>query len=227
MLLPVAADAQWAEWRGPARDGVVASALVPAEWPAALTEGWTAEVGEGYSTPVAGEGRVFVHARRDSDETVTAFDLATGKRLWTDTHTAPFTKNQYATSMAKGPNVTPLFAGGRLYWSVPFPHEWNENIVTPLVAGDMIVVSGTRKGTYGLKVARDAGAWKAIEAWHSPETSMYMSSPVLVDGVVYGFSSRRKGHRYATGKSATYTHPLFVPGGVLVRDQMHLRLWKF
>lgn len=33
--------------------------------------------------------------------------------------------------------------------------------------------------------------------------------------------------RYATGKSATYTHPVFTPGGVLVRDATHLRLWTW
>ncbi len=84
--LPCGVAAQWVEWRGPARDGVVDAASVPAAWPETLTEGWAAEVGEGYSTPVAGDGRVFVHARRDPDETVTAFDLSTGKQLWTDTH---------------------------------------------------------------------------------------------------------------------------------------------
>ncbi len=390
------ASAQWSEWRGPARDGVVPASAVPSVWPEALTELWAVESGEGYSTPVVAAGRVFVHARRDPDEVVMAFDLATGKPLWTDTHTAPFAKNPYATAMAKGPNATPLAAAGRLYtfgvsavltaydaatgkvlwrhdytqdidssklfcgtamspilvdgaviihvgddrggffrafdavtgviaweqkgpgpgyaspvlatidgekqivtmtdtsivgvstgtgtilWAVPFPDEWNENIVTPVIAGDTIVVSGTRKGTYGLKVDRDAGVWKAVEAWHSPETAMYMSSPVLHGGVLYGFSSRRKGQffaldpatgktrwmtegreagnahivvagghlvaqlesgemivapasaagftvarRYTTGTSATYTHPVFTPGGVLVRDATHLRYWKF
>ena len=394
--LPCGVSAQWSQWRGDARDGVVPTAAVPAAWPEALAEGWAVEAGEGYSTPVVADGRVFVHARRDPDEVVMAFDLATGKPLWTDAYAAPFTKNQYATSMAKGPNATPLLAGGRLYtfgvsavltahdaatgkvlwrhdytkdidssklfcgtamspilvdgnilvhvgddrggvfrafdavtgaieweqtgpgpgyaspvlatidgekqivtmtdksvvgvstatgailWSFPFPDEWNENIVTPVIAGDTIVVSGTRKGTYGLKVARDGGAWKAAEVWHSPATAMYMSSPVLHDGVLYGFSSRRKGQffaldpatgttrwmtegreagnahmavagghlvaqlesgemivapaspegftvtrRYATGTSATYTHPVFTPGGVLVRDATHLRFWKF
>lgn len=396
LLLPVTASAQWSQWRGEARDGAVPAAAVPASWPETLTEGWAVESGEGYSTPVVADGRVFVHARRDPDEVVMAFDLATGTPIWRDTHTAPFTKNQYATSMAKGPNATPLAADGRLYtfgvsavltaydaatgkvlwrhdytkdidsstlfcgtamspilvdghilvhvgddrggvfrafdaatgairweqkgpgpgyaspvlatidgekqivtmtdksvvgvstatgailWSSPFPDEWNENIATPTIAGDTIVVSGTRRGTYGLEVGRDAGAWKVVEAWHSPETAMYMSSPVLHDGVLYGFSSRRKGQffaldpasgktrwmtegreagnahmvvagghlvaqlesgemivapasgdaftvarRYATGMSATYTHPVFTPGGVLVRDATHLRFWKF
>ncbi|HUF23197.1 MAG TPA: PQQ-binding-like beta-propeller repeat protein [Vicinamibacterales bacterium] len=389
-------SAQWAQWRGEARDGVVPAAVVPKAWPEALTEGWAAEVGEGYSTPVVAGGRVFVHARRDPDEIVTAFDLATGKPLWSDTHRAPFTKNQYASAMAKGPNATPLAAGGRLYtfgvtavltaydaatgkvlwrhdytkdidssklfcgtamspilvdgnllvhvgddrggvfrafdgatgalkweqkgpgpgyaspvlatidgekqivtmtdksvvgvstatgttlWSFPFPDEWNENIVTPVIAGNTIVVSGTRRGTYGLAVGRDGASWTVVERWQSPETAMYMSSPVLHDGVLYGMSSRRKGqffaldpatgktlwmtegreagnahlvvagselvaqldsgemivapasktgfkagHRYTVGKSATYTHPVLVPGGVLVRDQTHLRFWRY
>lgn len=395
-LVVLLAAGQWAEWRGPARDGVVPAAAVPAVWPETLSEGWAVEVGEGYSTPVVSDGRVFVHARRDPDEVVTAFDLATGAPVWSDTHTAPFTKNQYATSMGKGPNATPLLAGGRLYtfgvsavltaydaasgevlwrrdytkdidtsklfcgsamspilvdgailvhvgddrggvfrafdaatgtvrweqpgpgpgyaspvlttmdgekqivtmtdqsvvgvstasgailWSFPFPDEWNENIATPVVSNGTIVVSGTRRGTYGLTVRRDGSDWHVAEAWHSPETAMYMSSPVLHDGVLYGFSSRRKGQffaldpatgmtrwmtegreagnahlvvagemlvaqletgetiaapisasgfevakRYVTGKSATYTHPVFTPGGVLVRDATHLRLWKF
>ena len=394
--LPVAVGAQWPQWRGPARDGSVPAASVPKAWPAALKEGWSVAVGEGYSTPVVGDGRVFVHARRDPDEVVTAFDAATGKQVWSDTHRAPFTKNQYANSMAKGPNATPLLAGGRLYtygvsavltaydaasgkvlwrkdytkeidssklfcgtamspilvdgniivhvgddrggmfrafdaatgalrweekgagpgyaspvlvtiagakqivtltdksvvgvstangrvlWSFPFPDEWNENIVTPIVIGDMVIVSGIRQGTRALRIARTGTALEATQLWHSPDTAMYMSSPVLHGGVLYGLSSRRRGHffaldpatgktlwttegreatnahlvtagahlvvqldngelviapiskagfkperRYAVGKSATYTHPVLTPQGVIVRDQTHVRLWSY
>jgi outer membrane protein assembly factor BamB len=398
VIVPLSAGvaAQWSQWRGPARDGAVPAALVPKAWPAALKEGWSVAVGEGYSTPVVGGGRVFVHARRDPDEVVTAFDLASGKQVWADTHRAPFTKNQYASAMAKGPNATPLLAGGRLYtfgvtavltaydaasgkvlwrkdytkdidssklfcgtamspilvdgnvivhvgddrggvfrafdaatgatkweqkgpgpgyaspvlatlagakqvvtltdksvvgistengatlWSFPFTDEWNENIVTPIVTGDTVIVSGTRQGTRALRIARKGTALEATQLWHSPETAMYMSSPVLHGGVLYGMSTRRKGqffaldpatgktlwmtegreagnahlvtagsnlvvqldngelvvapisktgfkpeHRYAVGKSATYTHPVFTGNGVLVRDQTHLRFWSF
>lgn len=396
LSLSVTTHAQWPQWRGPGRDGVVPAALVPKAWPAALKEGWSVAVGEGYSTPVVDGGRVYVHARRDPDETVTAFDLASGRQVWTDTHRAPFTKNQYASAMAKGPNATPLLAGGRLYtfgvsavltaydaasgkvlwrhdytkdidssklfcgtamspilvdgsvivhvgddrggvfrafdaatgaikweqkgpgpgyaspvlatiagakqivtltdksvagvstasgatlWSFPFPDEWNENIVTPIVIGDTVIVSGIRQGTRALKVAKKGAALEATQLWHSPDTAMYMSTPVLHGGTLYGLSTRRKGQffaldpltgrtlwmtegreagnahlvmaganlvvqldngelvvapasktgfkaerRYPVGKSATYTHPVITPGGVLVRDQTHLRYWKW
>jgi hypothetical protein len=39
-----------------------------------------------------------------------------------------------------------------------------------------------------------------------------------------GFRAER---RYAVGKSATYTHPVLIPEGVVVRDQTHLRLWRW
>jgi outer membrane protein assembly factor BamB len=108
-------DAQWAQWRGPNRDGVVPAASVPAAWPEKLTPKWKQSIGEGYSSPVVADGRVFVHSRADPDEVVSAFDLATGKPLWSARYASSFTKNQYATAMSKGPFSTPLVANGRVF----------------------------------------------------------------------------------------------------------------
>jgi outer membrane protein assembly factor BamB len=116
MLGSAGAGAQdWAQWRGPARDGTLPAAVVPKTWPAATTRTWQVEVGEGYASPVVSGGRAFVHSRRDPNEVVTAIDLASGKVLWQQTYPAAFQKNQYATQMAKGPNSTPLVAGSLLY----------------------------------------------------------------------------------------------------------------
>ena len=71
--------AQWPQWRGPNRDGVVAAANVPASWPEKLAAKWTVKAGEGYSTPVVADGRIFVHGRQEPEETVTALELETGK----------------------------------------------------------------------------------------------------------------------------------------------------
>ena len=308
LVLPLGASlgAQWPQWRGPNRDGVVAAANVPAAWPDKPAVQWTQKVGEGYSTPVVADGRIIVHSRQEPEEIVTALDLATGKPIWTARYAASFTKNKYANEMSKGPFSTPLVANAVVYtlgtsavlsafdaatgtlkwrkdwskeidtskmftgtamspvvdsgllivhvgddgegafrafdpasgaekwvlpghgpgyaspviatfdgvrqlvtmtdkavigvsvrdgkqlWTIPFPDEWNENIVTPVVVGDILIVSGTRKGTFGYRVGK-AGA---TQVWHNIDVPMYMSSPVADGGFIYGFSSKRKGQLF-------------------------------
>ena len=299
----------WPQWRGPSRDGSVPAAQAPAVWPASFAPAWRVEVGEGYSSPVLVGGRVFVHTRRDPQESVAALDAATGKVIWRQDYAAPYQKNQYAVRMGKGPNATPLVAGGRVFtigatgivtawnaadgrpawqkdfsklvdfsklfcgtaaspllagglvvvqvgsdvhggaivaldpatgvakwewkgagpgyasptlvtvagtaqivamtntsvvgvdaatghelWSVPFPDEWHENIVTPVWTGTHLIVSGTRQGTQAYTVAQAAGKWTVSRAWRNADASMYMSTPVAADGVIYGLSDKRKGH---------------------------------
>ena len=41
----------WPQWRGPNRDGKVAGAAAPQDWPAELTQKWKVTVGSGDSTP--------------------------------------------------------------------------------------------------------------------------------------------------------------------------------
>jgi outer membrane protein assembly factor BamB len=302
--------AQWPQWRGPSRDGVVASANVPASWPEKPTIQWTVKAGEGYSTPVVGDGRVFLHSRQEPDEVVTALDLASGTQLWTARYPASFAKNKYASDMSKGPFSTPLVAGGIVYtlgtsavlsafdassgalkwrkdwskeidtsrlftgtamspimdggllvvhvgddgdgafraldpatgaerwtlpghgpgyaspvvatfggirqlvtmtdkavvgvgiadgqqlWTIPFADEWNENIVTPVVVGDLLVVSGIRKGTFGYRVEKGGSGLAATQVWHNTDVPMYMSSPVADGSFLYGFSSKRKGQMF-------------------------------
>ena len=114
LALSVSASAQdWNQWRGPSRNGTVTAAATP-KWPAAFKRAWRAEVGEGYSSPVVSGGRVFVHSRKDPDELVTAIDLANGKVVWQSKYPSVFSKNQYATKMAKGPHSTPLVAGDKV-----------------------------------------------------------------------------------------------------------------
>ena len=107
--------AQWPQWRGPNRDGMAPSASVPAAWPEKPTVQWSQPLGEGYSSPVVDDGRVFVHSRTDPEEVLSAFELSSGELIWTATYDSSFSKNKYAASMAKGPFSTPLVANGRVF----------------------------------------------------------------------------------------------------------------
>lgn len=114
-LAPSVTAQEWNQWRGPERDGFVSSKNAPTMWPEKLERTWRVDIGEGYSSPVVANGRVFVHARRDPEEVVTAINLADGKVLWEQKYQAAFKKNQYAVSMAKGPHATPLVLGNTVF----------------------------------------------------------------------------------------------------------------
>src|SRR5262245_28933263 len=115
LVASAAAAQDWPEWRGPRRDGSVETWQEPKSWPERLTRKWQATVGAGHSSPVVVGERAYLHSRQAEDEVVTAFDLATGKVLWSDRYSAPYTMNPAATGHGKGPKSTPVASGGRLF----------------------------------------------------------------------------------------------------------------
>ncbi|MCC7185223.1 MAG: PQQ-binding-like beta-propeller repeat protein, partial [Acidobacteria bacterium] len=82
---------------------------------------------------------------------------------------------------------------GQQLWSIPFPDEWHENITTPIWTGTHLIVSGTRQGTHAYEVAQTGGTWAPTLAWKNTTAAMYMSTPVLADGLIVGLSARQKG----------------------------------
>ena len=114
-LFNLTAADNWPQWRGPNRDGAAPAFRGPAAWPEKLQTKWKITVGEGHSSPIIGEGKIFEFARLDERETLSAIDPATGKVLWTQSYDAPYTMNVAAWSHGKGPKSTPLYASGRVF----------------------------------------------------------------------------------------------------------------
>src|SRR5262245_59261001 len=83
----------WAQWRGPNRDGVVKDFAAPDKWPEKLKLIWKAEVGSGYSSPVVSKERAWIHTRKGEEEVVSCLDLNTGKILWSKNYPVAFSKN--------------------------------------------------------------------------------------------------------------------------------------
>jgi outer membrane protein assembly factor BamB len=204
---PVAAQ-EWSQWRGPSRDGIVPAAVIPKQWPKATKRAWQVEIGEGYSSPVVANGRAFLHSRRDPEEIVTAIDLASGKIAWQQKYPAAFTKNQYATAMAKGPNSTPLVAGGRLFtlgvtgiltaWNVAdgtiaWRQDYSSSIDTsklfcgtamsPMLEGGSLIVQVGSDVHGGRVLALDPATGKERWEWKGPGPGYASPLAVTIEGV--------------------------------------------
>jgi outer membrane protein assembly factor BamB len=82
---------------------------------------------------------------------------------------------------------------GTLIWKMPFTTPYEQNSVTPVVAGDLVIFGGVQKPTFAVKVS---GA-TADTAWETREITMYMSSPVLNGKTLYGMSDKSRGSLFA------------------------------
>src|SRR5687767_2809705 len=78
--------ADWPQWLGPHRDG--ASSENVTAWKDAPKKLWSVPVGDGHSSPVVADGKVFLHAwvKGKEAEEVLAFDAVKGTRLWNATY---------------------------------------------------------------------------------------------------------------------------------------------
>jgi outer membrane protein assembly factor BamB len=113
-LTPLPAGGSWTQWGGPDRDFTVDATGLASTWP---EEGprrlWSREFGEGYSSLLFEDGRLYTMARDGDSEIVVSLDAETGRTLWKRSYAAPYHASQ-TQQFGGGPNATPLIVGDRL-----------------------------------------------------------------------------------------------------------------
>jgi outer membrane protein assembly factor BamB len=102
----------WAEYRGPARDGIYRERPLAASWPAGGPRRlWKQPVGEGHASFAIAGGVAYTIEQRRAKEVVAAYDVRTGRELWTHGWDAHFSE----AMGGDGPRATPTWAGGIVY----------------------------------------------------------------------------------------------------------------
>ncbi len=105
-------SAPWSDFRGARRDGVYREGRIRTDWPAAgLAPMWQQPAGGGYASFVVAGGRAFTIEQRAAREVVAAYDVITGRELWTNTWETDFRESMGGD----GPRATPTWAAGRVY----------------------------------------------------------------------------------------------------------------
>ncbi len=153
-------------------------------------------------SPVIDRGALFVHLGDDRQGWVVAFDASTGKERWRCEGDGPGYASPLIVEIAGQRQFVTLTdksligvetQTGKLLWKFPHADEWNENIITPLLYQNRLIISGVRQGTRAIEIKKDQEKWSAIPVWHNSRIAMYMSSPVLDGEYLYGLSALRKG----------------------------------
>jgi outer membrane protein assembly factor BamB len=157
-------------------------------------------------SPIVDGAHVIAHVGGAGGGALAAFDVATGSRVWSWKGDGPaYASPVIATAGGVRQLITQTqshlvgldVSNGKELWRMPFTTDYDQNIVTSIVDGDVIVYGGLSKPTVAARIVNETGGWKLSEVWRNPDVPMYMSSPVAQGGVLYGFTHRNRGQFFA------------------------------
>jgi outer membrane protein assembly factor BamB len=193
------AASDWAEWRGPARDGVSLEKNLPEKWsPAGENLAWKAPYG-GRSAPIVMGDRVYLQNTAGQGESlqerVICLNADTGKLLWEHRFNVylsdvpphrvgwaspvgdPSTGNVYVFGV--GGNLIGLNRDGKMLWERSLGEDFGlltthgGRTVSPIIDGDLVIVSGVtfQWGQHG------RGAHRFMAFDKKTGETMYVSAP--------------------------------------------------
>jgi outer membrane protein assembly factor BamB len=184
----------WTDFRGARRDGHHTAGPIRTDW-TTLKPLWRQPIGGGHASFVVADGRAFTIEQRGPNEVAAAYDVLTGRELWSNAWNATFIE----ANGGAGPRATPTFHDGTLF-ALGATGElraldasngklrWRTNILddadadnlywamsaSPLVVGNTVVtVPGGGEGQSIVAYDRATGrvAWSALDdeaAYSSP-----------------------------------------------------------
>lgn len=191
-----AGSRDYPQWRGRDRDGSASGFVEPPSWPDVLTRRWRVQVGEGYASPLVMGDTVYVFARREGREVLTALDAESGAERWRSGYDAPYTPSAPTAVHGAGPKATPLFhdgtvitvgisgvvaafdgTRGTILWRTSEPVEppFFSAASSPIGAGRLVI---THPGNYEPLTAFDASSGRT--RWTAGGGGFFMSPALVV-----------------------------------------------
>jgi outer membrane protein assembly factor BamB len=188
----------WTDFRGPNRDGNYTQGEILTAWPAeGLKPLWRQPAGGGYASFVIANGKAFTIEQRRAQEVVAAYEVISGRELWTHGWPAFFQE----VMGGDGPRATPVWDAGRLYAlgasgefrvleAASGKLVWSKNILadngaqniawgmanSPLIVGDNVIVTPGGPGGKSV-VAYDKHTGKRV--WGALNDRAAYTSPML------------------------------------------------
>jgi outer membrane protein assembly factor BamB len=199
-------------------------------------------------SPIVDHGLLIAHVGGNDDGALTAFDAGSGDVKWqwkgdgpayASPIVADFGGTRQVITETQNNIVGVSASTGQLLWKIPFTTEYLQNIPSPLVYHDVVILSGLGQGLFAVRPTAKDGKWSAETVWRNADVSMYMSSPVLEGDLVFGFSHYKKGQFFcvdARTGATKWTSParqgdnaaVLIGGGnlILLKDDAQLIIAK-
>lgn len=201
------------------------------------------------TSPIVDGSNVIVHFGTDNAGVLVALDVATGEEAWRQgkdgaSYSSPLLAEFDGVRQLVEWNHRALVGvesrTGKALWEFPFPHIGSDqNMPTPAIHNGRVLLGGENRGIHSIRPVLRDGEWTVTDEWHQKELALDMSSAVMNDGLLYGFSHYDKGRLFCldpktgdvvwTGPPRTGRNVMFlaVPGYIVALiDNGELRIVK-
>ena len=151
------------------------------------------------SSPVVADGLCVAQLGGADKGGVVACELASGKEKWKWTgdaaaYASPLVMSVDGTKLIVAQTETKMvaltLADGKLVWETPFAVQGRGyNAATPIVDGQTLIYAGSGRGATAVKIEKKGDVFAARELWKNTDNSVMFNTPVLKDGLLFGFSA--------------------------------------
>ncbi|MEM7013984.1 MAG: PQQ-binding-like beta-propeller repeat protein [Verrucomicrobiota bacterium] len=157
-------------------------------------------------SPIVDGRLVFAHFGTDDQGVLVALDTASGEEVWSHgkdgaSYSSPLITELGGIRQVVEWNHEALIGvdikSGDQLWRWPFPHIGkDQNMPTPAIHNDRILIGGENRGVYSVHPQLRDGKWSVADEWHQQRVALDMSSAVINDGMLYGFSHYDRGRLF-------------------------------
>lgn len=153
-------------------------------------------------SPIVDRGTVIAHVGGDKEGMLAAFAVANGQVKWSWKGDSPayaspviatFDGVRQLVTQSRENIVSLDPATGAVLWKIHFTTEYEQNIITPIMYKDTVILSGLDKGVVAMRPKKAGGNWTTDQVWTNKDLPQYMSTPVLAGDYLYGMTHKKRG----------------------------------
>lgn len=158
------------------------------------------------TSPLIDGNRIVVHLGNEEDGALFALDAATGNEVWSQgkdgpCYSSPLVVEIHGVRQIVEWNHRALVGveseSGRLLWEYQLQHlGGNQNMPTPTFHKGRVLVGGENRGIRSVEPLLNGEEWSVMEQWHQTRVALDMSSAVVNDNLLYGFSHFERGRLF-------------------------------
>ena len=197
LAIPLAAETNWPQFRGPNASGLATDAQPPAEFAPDKALAWKVTVPAGISSPIVWGERVFLTGMAAHKPALLCYSRTDGRLLWQKEIPAGPPESVHKTShpvsatpATDGQRVVAWFPSfGLIAWDMDGHELWQRKMempfvvngsgTSPIIAGDKVILCCDQQGGKSFLLAADAATGKTIWQILRPLALSAYSTPVL------------------------------------------------